>query len=230
MLPHAPRRPHKCQLNDSGLELLTILVSLKLWQARLRGCTFEILTDNQVSVYALNNQRSSDHFMQCSLWEIWLLLALNNIHLIARHILSFSRHLCGLRGACGNIPGSPPSIPWWFDIRFHCVSAIPAPLSFHIRYLLLNLEQATHLFSAFHSVFRSFICRSHRCLTVFAAVPGISSPTLFMILLSAPWELICTGICCSVSISSLILFRYLKPSIYFIYFFFLSRSLSRIVQ
>ena len=65
MLPHAPRRPHTCQLNDSGLELLTILVSLKLWQARLRGCTFEILTDNQVSVYALNNQRSSDHFMQC---------------------------------------------------------------------------------------------------------------------------------------------------------------------
>ena len=86
MLPHAPRRPHKCQLNDSGLELLTILVSLKLWQGRLRGCTFEILTDNQVSVYALNNQRSSDHFMQCCLREIWLVLALNNIHLIARHI------------------------------------------------------------------------------------------------------------------------------------------------
>lgn len=59
---------------------------LKLWQARLRGCTVEILTDNQVSVYAQNNQWSSDHFMQYCLREIWLLLALKNIHLVARHI------------------------------------------------------------------------------------------------------------------------------------------------
>ena len=72
-------------LNINQLELLTILVSLKLW-LRLRGCTIEILTDNKVSVYALNYQRSSDHFMQCCLREIWLLLALNNIHLFARHI------------------------------------------------------------------------------------------------------------------------------------------------
>ena len=68
------------QLNISQLELFTILIPFKFWQARLRGCTVEILTDNQVSVYALNNQRSSDHFMQCCLREIWLLLALNNIH------------------------------------------------------------------------------------------------------------------------------------------------------
>jgi len=35
-------------LNINQLELLTILVSLKLWQDRLRGCNVEILTDNQV--------------------------------------------------------------------------------------------------------------------------------------------------------------------------------------
>ena len=85
---HAPFPPFitSQNLNINQLELLTILVSLKLWQDRLRGCTIEILTDNQVSVYALNHQRSSDHFMQCCLREIWLLLALNNIHLFACHI------------------------------------------------------------------------------------------------------------------------------------------------
>lgn len=155
---------------------------LKLWQARLRGCTVEILTDNQVSVYAQNNQWSSDHFMQYCLREIWLLLALNNIHSSrAPHLwsnqcvswffkLSFSWHLRGLRGACGNIPGSPPSFPWWFNVRFHRVLATLAPLSFHIGYLLFNLEQASHIFSEFHSVFHFFIRRSQRRLTVFAAV------------------------------------------------------------
>ena len=176
------------QLNISQLELFTILIPFKFWQARLRGCTVEILTDNQVSVYALNNQRSSDHFMQCCLREIWLLLALNNIHSSrAPHLwsnqcvswffkpLSFSRHLRSLRGACCNIPGSPPSFPWWFDVRFYRVLATLAPLSFHIGYLLINLEQARHIFSAFHSVFHYFLRRSQRCLTVFAAVPGIYS-------------------------------------------------------
>jgi len=94
-----------------------------------------------------------------------------------------------------------------FPVRFHHVLAVPARSSFHIGYPLLNLGQASHLFSAFHSVFRYFIRRSHLRLTVFAAVPGISRLTLFVILLSAPWELICTVICCSVSISSLILFQ-----------------------
>lgn len=85
---HAPFPPFIASqnLNINQLELLTILVSLKLWQDRLRGCTIEILTDNKVSVYALTYQRSSDHFMQCCLREIWLLLALNNIHLFAHHI------------------------------------------------------------------------------------------------------------------------------------------------
>ena len=92
---HAPFPPFIAAktLNINQLELLTILVSLKFWQARLRGCTVEILTDNQVSIYALNNQQSSDHFMQCCLQKTWLLLALNNIHLVARHICSQSNVL-----------------------------------------------------------------------------------------------------------------------------------------
>ena len=52
---HAPFPPLIVtqKLNINQLELLTILVSLKLWHDRLCGCTVEILTDNQVSVYAL---------------------------------------------------------------------------------------------------------------------------------------------------------------------------------
>ena len=73
-------------LNINQLELLTILVCLKLWQDRLRGSHVVILTDNQVSVFALNNQRSSNIFMQRCLRELWLLLSLNNIRLSARHI------------------------------------------------------------------------------------------------------------------------------------------------
>ena len=192
---HAPFPPFIAakKLNINQLELLTILVSLKLWQARLRGwtrgCTFEILTDNQVTVFALNNQRSSDH---CCLRGNLVAVSSEQYpfnrapHLWSNQCLSwffkplsFSWHLCGLRGACGNTPGSPPSFPWWFDVRFHRVLEVPAPLSFHIGYLLLNLEQASHLFSAFHSVFRYFIRRSHRRLTVFAAVSGISSDSCF---------------------------------------------------
>ena len=73
-------------LNINQLELLTILVCLKLWQDRLCGSQVVILTDNQVSVNALNNQRSSSPFMQRCLHELWLLLSLNNICLSARHI------------------------------------------------------------------------------------------------------------------------------------------------
>ena len=76
------------KLNINQLELLTILVSLRLWKDRLRGCSVEILTDNQVSVYTFNNRRSSNNLMQCCFREIWLLLALNNIN-------SFVRHICG---------------------------------------------------------------------------------------------------------------------------------------
>lgn len=53
-------------LNIHQLELLTILVFLKLWHGKLRGLSVEILTDNQTSAHAINNQRSTDSFMpQC---------------------------------------------------------------------------------------------------------------------------------------------------------------------
>ena len=73
-------------LNINQLELLTILVSVKLWHSKLRGLSVEILTDNQTSAYAINRQRSTDTFMQRCIRELWLYLALHNIHLFARHI------------------------------------------------------------------------------------------------------------------------------------------------
>ena len=72
--------------NINQLELLTILISVKLWHSKLRGLSVEILTDNQTSAYAINRQRSTDIFMQRCIRELWLYLALHNIHLFARHI------------------------------------------------------------------------------------------------------------------------------------------------
>jgi len=73
-------------LNINQLELLTIVVSVKLWHERLRGLSVEILTDDQTSAYAINHQCSTDAFIQHCLRELWLLLALHNIRLVARHI------------------------------------------------------------------------------------------------------------------------------------------------
>ena len=124
---HAPFPPFiaRHKLNINQLELLTILVSLKLWQDRLRGCTVEILTDNQVSVYALNNQRSSDNFMQCCLRQIWLLLALNNIHL-------FARHICGKTNALADTYAAhvEHAVPLWISAKFSLI--IRCSLSPHI--------------------------------------------------------------------------------------------------
>ena len=87
-------------LNINQLELLTIVVCLKLWHDRLRGLSLEILTDNQSSAHALNYQRSTDSFMQCCIRELWLLLALHNIHLIARHIPGKANTLADALSRC----------------------------------------------------------------------------------------------------------------------------------
>ena len=87
-------------LNINQLELLTIVVCLKLWHDRLRGLSLEILTDNQSSAHALNHQRSTDSFMQCCIRELWLLLALHNIHLIARHIPGKANTLADALSRC----------------------------------------------------------------------------------------------------------------------------------
>ena len=80
-------------LHINQLELLTIVVTVKLWHVSLKGLSVELLTDNSSCVYAINSRRSSDLFMQRCLRELWLCLALNNIHLTARHISTHANTL-----------------------------------------------------------------------------------------------------------------------------------------
>ena len=68
------------------LELLTVVVSIKLWAPKLQGLGVELLSDNATCVSVINSQHSPNVFMQRCLWELWLLLALYNITLIVRSV------------------------------------------------------------------------------------------------------------------------------------------------
>ena len=68
------------------LELLTVVVSIKLWAPKLQGPGVELLSDNATCVSVINSQHSPNVFMQSCLREPWLLLALYNITLIVRSV------------------------------------------------------------------------------------------------------------------------------------------------
>ena len=68
------------------LELLTVVVSIKLWAPKLQGLGVELLSDNATCVSVMNSQHSPNVFMQRCLRELWLLLALYNITLIVRSV------------------------------------------------------------------------------------------------------------------------------------------------
>ena len=68
------------------LELLTIVISIKLWASKLQGVGVELLSDNATCVSVINSQHSTNVFMQRCLRELWLLLALYNIKLLVRSV------------------------------------------------------------------------------------------------------------------------------------------------
>ena len=68
------------------LELLTIVVSIKLWKEKLKGKIITLYSDNETAVKAVANKRSSVPFMQACLRELFIVLALHNITLIVKHV------------------------------------------------------------------------------------------------------------------------------------------------
>ena len=68
------------------LELLTVVISIKLWAPKLQGLGVELLSDNATCVPVISSQHSRNVFMQRCLRELWLLLALHNIKLIVRSV------------------------------------------------------------------------------------------------------------------------------------------------
>ncbi|XP_033730957.1 uncharacterized protein LOC117320473 [Pecten maximus] len=73
-------------LSINCLELLTIVVSVKLWGALFRGKKIVINCDNSASVAVINSGRSRVAFMQGCLREICFHAAIHEFELRARHI------------------------------------------------------------------------------------------------------------------------------------------------
>lgn len=72
--------------NISILELLTIMVTLKLWSERLRGKRVILKCDNEKSVLAIHSGCSRIPGMHLCLGEIWFLTARYDIDIFARHV------------------------------------------------------------------------------------------------------------------------------------------------
>ena len=68
------------------LELLTILVSLRLWSYRFSGLRIKLYCDNEVSVCVLNSGKSRDKVLLQVLREIVFICACSNIQLQAVHL------------------------------------------------------------------------------------------------------------------------------------------------
>ena len=74
------------QLHINALELLTIVVSLKLWGNRFKGKRVCVYCDNEASVTVLNTGRSRDVFMQQCLREVCFLAAVGEFEVRAVHL------------------------------------------------------------------------------------------------------------------------------------------------
>ena len=75
-------------LHINELELLTVLVTVKLWATSLQGLNAELYSDNTACIAAINNKSLSNVHMQCCLHELWLILSIHNISLVVHHVTS----------------------------------------------------------------------------------------------------------------------------------------------
>ena len=74
-------------LHINSLELLTIVVSLKMWGKNAMGKKIVVYFDNEASVTVLNTGFSRDMFMQSCLREICYLAAVHGFEVRSRHIV-----------------------------------------------------------------------------------------------------------------------------------------------
>ena len=75
-------------LHINALELLTVVVTVKLWATRLQGLNVELYSDNTACIAVINNKSSSNVNMQCCLRKLWLILPVHNISLVVHHVPS----------------------------------------------------------------------------------------------------------------------------------------------
>ena len=80
-------------LHINALELLTIVVSLKLWGHLFRGLRIKLFCDNQTSVCVINTGRSRDKFLQACLREICFIAGRFDFEIRAVHLSGVSNRL-----------------------------------------------------------------------------------------------------------------------------------------
>ena len=78
---HVKFTPHILDVtsNIAQREMYMILLALELWAHELRGKVIRFLTDNQVSMFAINRGQSHDKFMLWCLRKIVYITAKNDI-------------------------------------------------------------------------------------------------------------------------------------------------------
>ena len=81
------------RLSINELELLTVVVSLKVWKKRLKGKRILIYCDNEVSVEVVNRGRTRNTFLQSCLREIVWLAATVGFEIRTCHIAGVSNRI-----------------------------------------------------------------------------------------------------------------------------------------
>jgi len=88
-----PKDVLKLDLHINALELLTLLVSLKLWCPSLAGKRIQVFCDNEATVTVINSGKCRDRYMLCLLREIVFLCSVNNCWIRAVHIAGVENRL-----------------------------------------------------------------------------------------------------------------------------------------
>ena len=83
-----PEFVKKQTLHINALELLTVVVTLKVWGQLIKGKKMIIYCDDSASYKVLNTGFSRDHFLQSCLREICFHAAINEFQIRAREISS----------------------------------------------------------------------------------------------------------------------------------------------
>ena len=90
------------------LELLTIIMTIKLWREKLSRHSITLYSDSETAVQAIRSRRSKVLFMQTCLKELFLCLALLDILLEVKYVP-------GKKNCLSNYMSR-----WHLDARFHC--------------------------------------------------------------------------------------------------------------
>ena len=93
------------ELHINALELLTVMLTLKLWGSRWRGVRFKVFCDNLASVHVINSGKTRDPFLQACVREICFLCAVFDCEIRAVHLAGEDNRLADFLSRWDVAPG-----------------------------------------------------------------------------------------------------------------------------